>query len=314
MTSCTIIISHYESENFLRACVRQIRKHKNENISQHILIIDQSSDECYNRIVEEYGEAEDISIIETLPLYSGFGIDWAIRNANIQTDYICQIHVDVLAINSQWLLLPIKLIEENNFSFVGQLQFICNGTQSIYPPDPFFAMAQCFNVAKTETYREMSLEAGFTRFHNRESAALQFKNNDWTAWAKEDYDARGSDDDVVAFHWEDKYRQHDKLGLAITGFISPQFGRIVEDVVFHFGSCREASGNLGSMPELYQYYTRKINEDYSDELIDEMVSLAKKNRPPEMEILTRNLWNGKVKTHSPPSKELNKRIEELKNA
>lgn len=311
MTSCTIIISHYESLPFLYCCLRQINKYRNENIKHTILIIDQSSATHFILDPSWFDPKDEVTIFRTAPLYSGFGIDKAIRDLSINTEYICQIHVDVIPISKSWLTLPIKLIEENNFSFVGQLQFISKITDTIYPPNPFFSMAQCFNVAKTETYKEMSFEAGFTRFHNRPQSGFIFNNNDWQQWASHDYNARGSDDDVVAFHWEDTYRQHDKLGLAITGFIQPSFGRIIEDIVFHFGSCRESIG-VDTMPELYKDYTRRINENYSDELIEEMVALAKRNKPPEVQILTRNFWSGNIKESFSTPNKLNDRIEQLK--
>lgn len=313
MTSCTIIISHYESVAFLIAAIRSIRKHKHPEIEQRIYICDQSGDYTFKTISDLYAKDEDIWVVHTKPLWSGYGIDFLLHNNFIKTDYICQIHSDVVTISNQWLYLPIKLIEENNFSFVGQLQFISDGSQSIYPPHPIFAMAQCFNVAKTETYREMSLEAGFTRFHNRPDCGLTFKNNDWAEWAKEDYQARGSDDDIVAFHWNSKYKTENMLGLAITGYIESGYGRLIEDLVFHFGSANEARGVMSSMPELYQEYTKRINENYDDDLIEEMVSLAKANKPPELEILTRNLWDGELKISSPTTEQLNNRIEELKN-
>lgn len=312
-TSCVIIISHFESLPFLRAAIRQIRKYAVPEISQHIIIAEQSCKRTYSQVKEEYGNDEDITISWMRALYSGFGIDHIIRNEEINTDYIVQLHSDSFPISFSWLRLSITLIEEYNLSFVGQLQFIASGKDSIYPPNPFFAMAQCFNVARTETYRELSMVAGFTRFHNRPQAGMTWLSNDWGEWAKEDYKARGSDDDVVAFHWEDKHRQHDKLGLAISGFIEPNYGRIIDDILFHFCSAREAIGVMSSMPELYQEYTKKINENYSDDLIDEMIALARANKPPEMEILTRNYWDGKLKVSSPPSNELNNRIEELKN-
>lgn len=312
MTSCTIIISHFESLPFLHACVRQIRRYGNENVAYKTLIIDQSNKETNSELSKIYAHSDDVFIINIPPLYSGYGIDWAMRYAYINTDYICQLHVDAFPIHKNWLYLPIKLIEENNFSFVGQLQCICDGTQSIYPPTPFFAMAQCFNVARTETYREMSLEAGFTRFHNRRESGLTFNNNDWATWASEDYNARGSDDDVVAFSWQDRHRQHDKLGLAVSGFIEPSFGRVIDEIVFHFGSANESIGVIDNMSEKYQYYTKKINEDYSDELIEEMLALVKSNKS-GAQILNRNYWNGKLKVSNPPSDELNKRIEELKH-
>lgn len=316
MTSCTIIISHYESKNFLFACLRQLIKYAHPEINQSILVVDQSSHNYHykmcDELLSEFGSRTNIEIIHVQPLYSGYGIDFVLRNLDIKTEYISQYHSDAFPISDKHLFLPIKLIEENNLAFVGQLQFISDGTQRIYPPTPMFAMAQCYNVARTETYKEMSLEAGFTRFHNRPQSGLEFKNDDWATWASDDYANKGSDDDVVAFSWEANYKQTDKLGLAISGYIQASFGRIIDDLVFHFGSANEARGVMNLMPELYQYYTKKINEDYSDELISEMVELAKKNKPSNDLILLRNFWDDKEKKPSPPSDELNQRIEELK--
>lgn len=312
MTSVAIIISHYESMAFLRTAIRQIRKYEHTEIYQTIIICDQSSEETYRELQKEYVNSFDIQLVHTKPLYSGFGLDYIFRNMDFNTDYVVQLHSDSFPVHPNWIYLSVKLIEEYNLSFVGQLQFICNGTEKIYPPQKFFAMAQCFNVARTETYRELSLKAGFTRFHNRPQSGLSFENDDWDLWAADDYERKGSDDDVVAFHWNGKYKTDDMLGLAITGYIQPSFGRLIEDVVFHFGSCRESLGVLDTMPELYQYYTKKINEDYSDELISEMLNLAKLNKCPEAEILNRNYWDGNLKRSSFPSDEINKRIEELK--
>lgn len=312
MTSCTIIVSHYESLPFLRACVRQILKYAHPEIKQQIIICDQSRNGDIDNQLIEFLDYENVRIVHTQPYYSGYGIDVLMRTANIITEYIAQIHCDALPIHHNWLYLPIKLIEENDFSFVGQLQFISKETDTIYPPEPFFAMAQCFNVAKTDTYREMSFEAGFTRYHAREKAAFGFASNDWHEWAQSDYQGRGSDDDVVAFHWQDKYRKVNKLGLAITGYIEPSYGRLIEDLVFHFGSCREASTILDRMPEGYRKYTEKINNDYSDDLINEMVDLAKSNSPSHSEILSRNFWDGTLKKSSATSMEINSRIEHLK--
>ena len=314
MTSVTIIISHFESLNFLHAAIKQIRKFKREDILQHIIVADQSRDLYHNNIVAQYWGDEDITVVKMLPLYSGYGLDFILRNVEIKSEYICCLHVDAFPIHKNWLYLSIKLLEENLLHFVGQLQCMSLPTDTIYPPSKgFFAMAQSFNVARTETYKEMSLEAGFTRFHNRGEANLQFYNDDWAAWAAEDYQARGSDDDIVAFHWEDKYREHDKLGLAITGYVEKSFGRIIEDVVLHFGSCRESIGVINQMSDGYRKYLGRINNGYTEELISEMVSLAKANQPPQEKILRRNHWDGKLKISTSPSEALSKRIEELKN-
>lgn len=313
MKSCTIIVSHFNSEPFLRACIRQIRKYANHDIRQEIIICDQSEWSTYHRVYSEYSWSSDVRVVRTESLYSGFGIDWSLRNEPINTDYICQLHCDAFGISDKWLLLPITLIEEYGLSFVGQLQFVSDGTQSIYPPNPIFAMAQCFNVARTDTYKTLSLEAGFTRFHNRPQSGLSFENNDWSLWAADDYDHKGSDDDVVAFSWQDRVRNDNKLGLAITGFCQPHWGRIIEDIVFHFGSCRESIGTGNAMGDNYANYTNRINENYDDALIDEMVNIAKQNKPPSDQILTRNYWDGTLKQSFPSSEEINKRIYELKN-
>lgn len=312
MKSVTIIISHYESLPFLECCIRQLRRQFNSAVGQKIIIVDQSEWSTYHQIVSMYEGDSNIEVIKTDALYSGYGIDYVIRNIPIHTEYICQIHVDAVPISDKWLTLPISLIEEYNLSFVGQLQFISDGTQSIYPPHPIFAMAQCYNIARTETYRELSLNGGFTRFHNRPQSGLSFANNDWSEWAAADYNSRGSDDDIVAFHWNSKYKTDNMLGLAISGYIAPNFGRIIEDVVFHFGSCRESIGTGNAMGGLYRQYTERINADYNDNLIEEMINLAKANKPPDLEILTRNYWDGVQKKSFPPSDEINKRIEQLK--
>ena len=321
MTSITIIISHYESLPFLRACVRQIKKYERPDILQHIIIADQSCDETNGVIHKEYDGDMGISVIKMQPLWSGYGIDYCMRFADIKTEYVSQIHVDCFPIHKNWLYLPIKLIEEYNFAFVGQLHFISDGTASIYPPRPFFSMSPTFNVARTETYKEMAMEGGFTRFHNRTTEfhnkiptdePMAWGNNDWAEWAKEYYYARGSDDDTPAFSWEDTHRQHNKLGLAITGRIAllgrePDFGRVIENIVFHFGSCREAASILSEMGGLYQKYTEKIKHNYDNELVDELLNLVK-----QVEDRQRIFWDGETKKHSLASEELNNKIEKLK--
>ncbi len=326
--SVTIIISHYESIPFLRRCVKQIHKHPHPDIEKHIIIADQSGPDQRQIVMEEFSQMEGVEVYSMKPLYSGYGIDWVMRNVKPDTDYICQLHVDAFPIHDNWLMLPVTLIEEDNFAFVGQHHFIADGTASIYPPGAkFFSMSSTFNVAKVETYKEMSNAGGFTRFHNRDSE-MRFTNDDWVKWAAGDYNARGSDDDVPAYYWADKYREHKKLGLAVTGIIGgmqgatydkdnskkylttePGFGRIIEDLVFHFCSCRESIGVGDAMGKRYIEYTRRINEDYSDELVEELLTAARNSNTLNVDKM---FWNGKTKTHSLAPHSVNMRIKELK--
>ena len=316
MKSVTIIISHYESLPFLKTCIRQIQKHKHPDIEQRVLVLDQSQSVIYHELVEFLSnEGVDYTLCME-SLYSGYGIDYAMRSHNINTDYVCQLHADAFPISDKWLLAPITLMEENKLAFTGVLQFIAQGIESIYPPTKgVFGMAQCFNIGCTDTYKEMSLEGGFTRFHNRLNSGLTWNNNDWEEWAKPDYANRGSDDDVPAFFWEDNHREHDKLSFGFTGKIGvdgeeSNYGTIIEDLVFHFGYHREAVGVMPQMGAKYREWTRRINENYSDELISEMLVEARK-RPTKPEN-NRMFWNGTQKFASRTSHTINQRIESLK--
>ncbi len=317
--SCTIIISHYNSIPFLRTCIRQLRKYIHPKIGQHIIISDQSNDEIHEQVILEFGNSSDITIVRTKGLYSGYGIDWLMRHASIESEYICQLHVDAFPIHKNWLFMPISLMEENDFKFTGVLQFICDKPETIYPYNGkgVFAMAQCFNIGKTDVYKEMSLEGGFTRFHNRPQAenGMTWNNDDWAKWAEADYHARGSDDDVPAFFWEDNHREHDKMSFGYNGKIGisgeeSNYGTIIEDMVFHFGYHREGLGVMPQMGAKYQEWTRKINEDYSDYLIELMLAEARKQ--PMDCVSGRKVWNGKIKKASQSSDELNILIEQLK--
>lgn len=309
MKSCTIIISHFESVNFLYTCIRQIKKYINPEVQQHIIIIDQSRDEYNRNIARTYIDDPDITVVKTKPYYSGYGVDWVLRNIEIKTDYITQLHVDCFPIHHNWLLLPISLIEEFDLSFTGQLQFISDGTAAIYPPKPFCAMAQCYNVARTATYQLLSATGGFTRFHERRKVEgeMSWVNHDWNRWANEDYQNRGSDDDVPAFYWEDAYLKNNKLGLSVTGMIEKHFGRVIEDMVFHFGSANEAIGVMDKMSERYRYWTKQIANGFDDNVVQRMLAEVKYNFP-----TARLHWNGKTKTASHSTKEINDRIHELK--
>ncbi|MEK6879523.1 MAG: hypothetical protein AABY22_07950, partial [Nanoarchaeota archaeon] len=62
MITCTIIISHFESPNFLRACIRSIERYRNEKINHKIIVADQCGDKIHNEIVEEYKDNSDVKI------------------------------------------------------------------------------------------------------------------------------------------------------------------------------------------------------------------------------------------------------------
>lgn len=312
MTSCTIIVSHFESLPFLRACVRQVRKYKHPDIEQKIIIADQSSKDYHALVADEFGFSDDIQIVWMKSLYSGYGIDYVMRYVPVYTEYVCQIHVDAMPIHKNWLWLPIQMIAEKNFVFVGQMQFYSQPSDGIYYLNKmFFSMSACFNIAPTFHYHELSMYGGFTRFHNRPlvDVPMFWINDDWNRWAGEDYANRGSDDDVIAFCWEDNHRVHNKLGLAITGMIEQRFGRVIEDMVFHFGSCRESIAVKEHMSEAYNAWTERINAGFDEKLLDEMLLQVKPS-----DVFKRMVWDGKTKSAWPALTEINDRIQELKTS
>lgn len=296
--SCTVIISHFNSLVFLRRCVHQVRKHQHPQVDVHIIISDQSSDENHELVQTEFSNQKDITIVRTKSLYSGYGIDYIMRYVDIKSDFICQLHADAFPIHDNWLSAPIRIMIQYCLSFSGVLQFICDKPEPIYYyKKSFFSMAQSFHIGRTDIYKEMSMNGGFTRYHNRPFAdiPMQWANDDWDTWAKEDYQARGSDDDVPAFCYQDNYRNDHKLGLGLTGRIGVKgeesgYGSIIEDLVFHFGFHREALGVMNEMGERYRKWTERINAGFTDELFEELLAKAREN--PLDPKTGRTFWHG----------------------
>jgi len=302
--SCTIIIFHYESLAYLRACVRQVLKYAREDIRQYIIIADQSFNVgVKNTIYMEFGMIKDLTIMNIPKCGSGYSIDHVIREG-VHTDYICNIDVDTMAIHPNWLYVPIKLIEEYDFSFVSVHAEI----EAAYSHmGEFFCLSQYFRVGKTEDYKQLSLNGGFSRNDSRK--LLTYKNNEWEGW---------SDDSVIAHWWEDKYTDNSKLALGVPDYlgVAPlegRYGRYTDDLVFHFGLSynwkmvgnKEAS--LGK--DFLAWMERMEREGLTEEMLSEMLSL----RIPLERPLPRQVWDGKTKTSSLSTEQLNNRIEELKN-
>src|SRR6478752_2086011 len=107
-TSCSIIIYNYESLHFLRANIRQVRKYAHPEIEQRIVISDQSSQQSYKELVTEFGQDPDIMIIKMDPVCSGYAIDYIMRFAGLNSEYICTLDVDAFPIHKNWLYTSIR--------------------------------------------------------------------------------------------------------------------------------------------------------------------------------------------------------------
>ena len=320
-TSCAIIIYSYESFQFLKTCIRQARKFKHPDIEQRIIVSEQSKNvNEYNRVVAEFGNDSDVTIVHMKALFSGYSIDYILRYVPIESEFVCTMDVDAFAISPSWLSMPITLLQEDNFSFTGGLACHAEGSETIYPPSPFYWMSQFFTVGRLRDFMNLSLNGGFTKFHQRPNidVPMQFLNNDWADWAGhvdgENYWHRGSDDGTVAHFWADKYTNNNKLALSISHIIgSPtdgsSYGRILDGLVFHFGYCYTSIGVEEHMGKNFNSWKAKINEDFNDEVVNDLVNLALQS---PCEVLSRSIWDGKLKKGIPLTKELTEKIEKLK--
>lgn len=317
--NCTIIIFNYNSLGFLKLCVKQIRKNTHPEIECHILIADQSNEEENKKIVEEFDNSMDITIVPMKALRSGYAVDFIMRNVEIKTDYVCTLDCDFFITNKNWLSLSITLLEENNYSFVGELFFESRAEETAYyHKNIFFCMSQCFRVGKTETYKEISMNGGFTILHARPETGFEYLNNDWLEWAKEDYINKGSDDGVIAHCWEDNHTENSKLSLAITHILGEQgiesgYGRVLDGIGFHFGFSYWSNGIEDKVGKKYGYWKQRI-ENMDENVLEDMLAEVKSANPEHPSgTQTRRWWDGKLKQSFLTSGKLNKRIEELKN-
>lgn len=302
--NCTIIVFHYESLAYLRAVVRQIRKFQRDDIQQRIIIADQSVDtDVIKQVYQEFANKTDVSIVHMSPWGSGYSVDFVLRNIPIYSDYICTIDVDTIPIHRNWLYVPIKLIEEANFTWVGVHAEIESAYANM---GNFFCMCQHYRIGKTESYRELSVNAGFVKNDHRKNMA--FMNNQWEGW---------SDDAVIAHWWEDQYCKHNKFTFNVTKYlgVAPtegRYGRYTDDLVFHMGfsynwkMVRDRRQCMGK--DFIDLMVRMETDGLTDELIREILGGL---RPLELPII-RIAWNGENKSIYTPNKELNALVDKLK--
>ena len=325
MTSCTIIVYHYESLPFLRACIRQIRKYKHPEIEQHIIIADQSSELTQITINAEYEGDSDITIVQMKSICSGYSIDYIMRFGDIKTEYTCTMDVDAFPIHPNWIYIPIKLIEEYGFSFVGHHPDESGVTQWKRFEDAysqygkFFHVAQAFRVGYTKNFKELALKAGFTRSvdsRNKIDGLFGFESNQWMEIANKKGLDGYADSSVIAHWWEDQNKENNKFTFAETAClgIAPtegRYGRVIDDLVFHFMfsyNYLQVADKQKSMGQNFLYWIEKINAGLTDELINEMLSAT----IPVYDV-PRLLWDGKNKTTIPVDKALNEKITKLKS-
>ncbi len=323
-TTCTVIVFNFNSIGFLRLCIKQIMKMQHPEIDVSVIIADQSNDEQEKKMVhEEFSGYADVTIVHMAALRSGFAVDWVFRNMDIKSEYTCTLDCDAFPLSHTWLYLPITLMQENPFSFVGGLFFESRKEEIVhcYHNNPFYCMSMCYRVGRTETYKELAMEGGFTVFHARKDLDFVYgKGHEaWAAWAADDYEHKGSDDGTIAHFYDDNFTENNKMALATShtmgdSKIESGYGGIVDDLVLHFGFCHWSTGIEDRVAKDYAYWKKRIN-DGDENVLEEMLKVAYANPSDifhEQGTHVRSVWNGTLKKSFPSTSELNKRIEELK--
>ena len=151
-------------------------------------------------------------------------------------DYVCTLDADAFVISNLYFYLPIKLIENFGFSYVGSSTDFShwgyyNKIKKIYPEQKeWLHINNYYRVSKFNTALKCSDDVGFMRIHNRHQINKTFVKTpiDELDWA---------DCGVVAQWYSNYIKQGDKLSLEIVtrSGLSKHgiYGMNIENIVFH---------------------------------------------------------------------------------
>lgn len=266
----TIIISEYNSINWLRLAVHQIRKHT--KIPYHIMISQQGSDP----VKEEYHGWDFITVVRNPPHSSGSGTDYILKNCEIKSPYICSMDVDTFPISDDWLTAPIKLIEDHGLTWVGLRAHIEHAYNLNY-----FHMGECYRIGRTETFKLLSQKAGWTQVKGE-----GFRDNA-----------------VNAHSWEDANCDHKKLSLPVTGRLGltlteGEYGRVIGNLAVHF--CLAFTGTLHAkrlknLGAEYVAWEQKLIDLNPDQFVSEFMQSVKYSSC----LQPLQYWDGKQVTDCP---------------
>lgn len=257
----------YEIE-FLKGSIKQIFKHKHDEIDYEIIICDQMNEKMSNEINELYKNISEIKIIKLPRIDAGYPIDIAVRMA--KGEYFCTLDADAFPISNLWLYLPIKLIEKYGFSFIGKESGLHLSYTNL---GNYFHLNNYYRISKTDIAKKISEEVGFIRPQNKNRSELKY-NKDINI---------SCDNGVLAQWYSDINNMGPKLCLMMDKIIGKTptlgvYGMIIDDLVFHmvFGQTNEENGGLNSLGNDYYVLNNEIiTNGLSDEIIEKLLSLSK---------------------------------------
>jgi hypothetical protein len=301
----------YELE-FLKGSIRQIMKHRHEEIDYEIIICDQTNEEMSKKINDLYKDNPEIKIVKIPRVDAGYPIDVAARMA--KGEYFCTLDADAFPVSNLWLYLPVKLIEKFNFSFIGKESGL--HLSYVHQLGEYFHLNNYYRVSKTDLARTISEQIGFIRPQNKSRVDLTYKKNIYVS----------CDNGVMAQWYSDTEKMGPKLCLMMDKIIGKTpnlgvYGMVIDDLVFHmvFGQTNEECGitNLG---DDYTSLNREINEKgLTDEMIEKLLSLAKTENilnlygEENLRINGRQYYNNASGRFLTPDDEITTFIEKIKN-
>lgn len=267
MTLATVCIPICHETYFLNGSIREMLKHKHENVDYEILVMDQTVGQNTRKVEEICYQYDEVKVVKTKKIDAGYPLDIGARMA--KGEYFCSLDADAFPVHKNWLNLPIKIIEKFGVSFVGNQ----TGLQNSYEQFNFLHINNYYRVSTTEVARKISEEIGFIRPQNKPNADI--------AYNRPNIIEGFADNGVQAQIFADQEGYGPKFSVPIDTFIgrTPQmgiYGMILGGLVFHmvFGQT------------IQEYHPSWLGEDYfrllkkihdttlTEELAKELVSLS----------------------------------------
>lgn len=311
-TLVTICIPVCYELQFLKGSIRQIMKHKHKEIDYEIIICDQTNEEMSKEIKTLFGNNPEIKIVKIPRIDAGYPIDIAVRMA--KGKYFCTLDADAFPISDLWLYLPVKLIENFNFTFIGKE----SGLHHSYTEQlgQYFHLNNYYRVSRTDIAKVISEEIGFIRPQNKNKVDIKYNKN-ISVWC---------DNGVAAQWFSDTNKMGPKLCLMMDKIIGKTpnlgvYGMVIDDLVFHmvFGQTNEECG-INNLGDGYVSLNREIYDNgLTDEIIEKLLSLAKTENilnlygEENLRINGRQYYNDGVHYFLDEENEITKFINKIKN-
>ncbi len=282
MTSCTVLISHADTPKLLRVCLSQVKKHMHPKIDHDILVVDQSTSEVFKELTCEF--SPKVRFIHAPKIDAGYPIDFGCYHA--KGKYLCSLDCDAFPIHDNWLMVPIKMIENHGFGMVGHR----TGLDISYPhKGKFFELNNYYRVSHTSLIREVSQQVGFMRPQIRARAGFKPKNREFEEFCSSPppFDNDYADVGVVANWYIDRKKLVSKLGLSMSRYSGATskdgvYGMFIEDLVYHlvYGYAEDHMTDVGDrLGSAYLDLRSRIAVGgLDDELIARLKDEAKNNR------------------------------------